>query len=145
VPSTVDLSPLDVAYLILPNVAQRQTIADWLRLCTVIRLLLFAVLCVLPSLGLECTVDAADAFANCLQDNACGSHETAEEKCTCYRNLATCYRDSLGVCVSQQSFIEFQRACVRNAGCALEECNDASPLSASLAAVLVAAVARAVV
>lgn len=74
----------------------------------------------------KCSVDASTAFAECLQHNACGSHETAEEKCACYGRLARCYTDSLDVCVSQASFIEFKRACVRNAGCSVAECSEPS-------------------
>jgi hypothetical protein len=95
----------------------------------------------------ECDSDAAASFAKCLKDNACAPHGDAEDKCDCYASLATCYRDSLGVCVTVESYREFQRSCVRNAGCELFLCRPAateapaaaaSTLSASAVALLVA-------
>lgn len=74
----------------------------------------------------ECDSDAAAAFATCLKDNACAPHGNAEDKCDCYSDLATCYRDSLGTCVSAESYREFQRSCVRNAGCELFLCRPAA-------------------
>jgi hypothetical protein len=102
---------------------------------------LFVLLFCVSSWAQSCSTTDADSFAECLKSNACGTHDTAEQKCDCYRKLANCYKDSLGRCVTKESFIEFQRLCVRNAGCALSECNDASPRSLAALSLVAASVA----
>eukprot|EP01108_Squamamoeba_japonica_P006822 TRINITY_DN5597_c0_g1_i1.p1 TRINITY_DN5597_c0_g1~~TRINITY_DN5597_c0_g1_i1.p1 ORF type:complete len:131 (+),score=23.28 TRINITY_DN5597_c0_g1_i1:44-436(+) len=72
---------------------------------------------------MECTDEEATEFADCLRSRACGGvFEDEQEKCDCYEDLADCYKQTVDKCVSTDTFREFQRTCVRNAGCEIDAC-----------------------